>query len=151
MKNAKVFLLVVMGAAIVYAVTAFASGRTLEGSFCSTNTDPIFCMTLGWDGVDYGTSNRADLSLRPGTYWLNLNDDSNGHNFSLRSCPGSDAPCGPGQGELEDLTGIEDVGKVAVKLRLEHGTYRLLCVRGIHEARGMYVDFAVGGVGQVGS
>jgi hypothetical protein len=33
---------------------------------------------------------------------------------------------------------------------LKHGTYRLFCDAGTHEASGMYIEIAVGGVGQVG-
>ena len=45
------------------------------------------------------------------------------------------------------------------KIHLDHGTYRLFCdvgnganfdTLGFHEKQGMYVDFVVGGVGQVG-
>jgi len=143
-----VALFVVIGAA-VYGVTASASGRALEGAFCTTNTGSPICMALTWDGVEYGTRNRADLSLRPGTYWLTVDDTSRFHNFSLRSCPDSDSPCE--SGDVQEITGIPDApGEVTVKLRLAHGTYRLFCETGNHETLGMFVDFAVGGVGQVG-
>ena len=48
---------------------------------------------------------------------------------------------------------------VTTKIHLDHGTYRLFCdvgnganfdTLGFHEKQGMYVDFVVGGVGQVG-
>ena len=36
------------------------------------------------------------------------------------------------------------------RFMLKHGTYRLFCDATGHEAAGMYVEIAVGGVGQVG-
>jgi hypothetical protein len=108
-------------------------------------------MSVTWDGVTYGTPNRvASLSLRPGTYWITVNDDSTSHNFSLRSCPDSSSPCGPGAGSVQDLTTNPDApGIVTTKIELGHGTYRLFCSAPNHEGRGMYADFSVGGVGQV--
>ena len=142
-------LFVVMAALAVYSVTASASGRALEGAFCTTNTGSVLCLALTWDGVEYGTRNREDLSLRPGTYWLTVNDTVAFHNFALRSCPDSDAPCE--SGDVQEITSISGTpGEVTVKLLLGHGTYRLFCELGNHESRGLFVDFAVGGVGQVG-
>ena len=142
-------LFVVLGAVVLYGVTASASGRALEGGFCTTNTGGRLCMALTWDGVEYGTRNRTDLSLRPGTYWLTVNDANQFHNFTLRSCPDSDSTCD--SGDVQEIITVPGTpGEVTLKLRLEHGTYRLLCDAANHEGGGMYVDFAVGGVGQVG-
>lgn len=112
-------------------------------------------MTLSFGGVAYGTPNRDDFSLRPGTYWLSVFDTSGQHDFVLRSCPESDSPCTAGNGTTQRITTIAENDSatgphVTVKLNLEHGTYRLYCDAPFHEAAGMYVDFAVGGVGQVG-
>jgi hypothetical protein len=105
-------------------------------------------MAITWDGVEYGTRNREALSLRPGTYWLTVNDAVTFHNFALKSCPGSDTTCE--SGDVQEITTIPGTpGEVTVKLNLGHGTYRLFCQLGNHESRGMFVDFAVGGVGQV--
>src|SRR5437763_12323425 len=68
---------------------ATAHGRALVGNFCTTSTGSMFCMTLTDDGVAYGTTNRAELALRPGTYWITLDDNSPAHDFALRSCPSS--------------------------------------------------------------
>lgn len=155
-----------IGAVAAYlTMTASATGRALEGAFCTlpvppaTNATSHLCMSVTWDDVTYGTPNPgASLSLRPGTYWITVNDNSVGHNFSLRSCPDSTSRCVAGtEGSTsEDITTIGDApGEVTVKMNLEHGTYRLYCSTGGsgangHEARGMFADFAVGGKGQVG-
>jgi hypothetical protein len=150
----------VVGLVVAYysATTASADGRALTGDFCTTPN--MFCMTLSWDGVAYGTPNRDDLGLRPGTYWLTLDDTAAGHDFALRSCPGSEMACdrlNPLGSETE-LTTTTEVDTTTVKLLLTHGTYRLFCDVGAsnpdptrsHEGRGMFVDFSVGGDGQVG-
>jgi hypothetical protein len=132
-----------------------AQGRTLVGDFCTFNGS-AFCMTVTWDGVAYGTPNRAALDLRPGTYWLTVNDTSTMHDFSLRSCPGAGSACDPASGGTAvEITTPMQTGTVTEKILLKAGTYRLFCNVGAgtsfsHEGRGMYVDFAVGGVGQVG-
>jgi hypothetical protein len=159
-------ILAAIGAVAAYiTMPASANGRSLDGAFCTLPVPPAtaasshICMSLTWDGVTYGTANPdAQLTLRPGTYWITVNDDSAGHNFSLRSCPGSTDACvaGTADSTSEDITTIgETPGEVTVKMNLSHGTYRLYCSTGGtgsngHEARGMRVDFAVGGVGQVG-
>jgi uncharacterized cupredoxin-like copper-binding protein len=128
---------------------ASAEGRALVGDFCSANH--FRCMTLTWDGVAYGTPNRTDLSLRPGTYWLTVNDTSSMHDFVLRSCPDSTSPCDQSSGgTANEITTPMFTGTVTEKVLLDHGTYRLFCNVDGHEAQGMFVDFEVGGVGQVG-
>lgn len=150
----------VLGLGAAGAVAAFtvegasAEGRTLDGAFCAIANNHT-CMTLSFDGVAHGTPNRDDFALRPGTYWLSVFDNSGQHDFVLRSCPGTDSPCTAGNGTTQQITtiGENDSGTglhVTVKLNLEHGTYRLYCDAPFHEAGGMYVDFAVGGAGQVG-
>jgi hypothetical protein len=141
---------VVAGIVAVYrAEGSSAQGRTLVGDFC-TSPSP-FCMTITWDGVAYGTPNRADLALRPGTYWLTVNDTSSRHSFALRSCPGSSSQCDQTSGGTVDaITTAAFTGTVTEKVLLTHGTYRLYCNVDGHEGMGMYVDFEVGGVGQVG-
>ncbi len=113
------------------------------------------------------------MTLRPGTYWITVDDPLNGHNFELRSCPGSETACTPGQGAEQELTPVcnddpanpdafncgTGVSTAAnpivrtVKIELKPGTYRLFCDATkpvVHETAGMYIDFEVGGVGQVG-
>ena len=108
-------------------------------------------MTLSWEGVAYGTTNRADLTLRPGTHWIAVNDDSTIHNFVLRSCPDATTPCTDPTAPVQVLTTLADApGQVTTKINLTHGTYRLFCEAPNHERLGMYVDFEVDGVGQVG-
>ena len=143
-----VTLFVVTAALAAYVATASATGRTLAAEFCTTNTGSSLCMALTWDGVEYGTRNREDLSLRPGTYSVTLNDNSPFHNFALRSCPDSAAPCETG--DVDELTTVPDQsGEVTIKIRLGHGTYRLFCAPHETAGPGMYVDFAVGGVGKL--
>jgi uncharacterized cupredoxin-like copper-binding protein len=144
--------LAVTGAIAAYTVlAASADGRSLQGAFCATSTGNHFCISLTWNGVEYGTNNRADLALRPGTYWITVNDNSPFHNFALRSCPDATSSCETGDGSVQELTTIPDAsGEVTTKILLQHGTYRLFCAAAGHESAGMYVDFEVGGEGQVG-
>jgi hypothetical protein len=121
-----------------------------------------------------GTANCAPsgtgyLALRPGTYWIHVVDNHNSHNFELRSCPGFETACIDGKGTETQLTPIcnssgsdtpcggattSDVIPNMIKINLKHGWYRLFCdTQGTpqsHEDAGMYIDFEVGGVGQVG-
>jgi hypothetical protein len=67
----------------------------------------------------------------------------------------SDTPCTDGSGPETPITSdaFTSPDPVTVKVHLDHGTYRLFCGNDgppNHEALGMYVDFVVGGVGQVG-
>jgi len=179
-------------------------GRTIQGSFCMDQHP--FCISASVDGqaavegfgvdgnggichtppVTLGPppggpaycvpSGTGLLTIRPGTYWINVDDPLNSHNFELRSCPGSTTACGPGQGSEQMLTPVcnddpanPDVFKCSatspypemaandivatLKIELKPGTYRLFCdaVKPVvHENAGMYVDIQVGGVGQVG-
>ncbi len=170
-----VVAMLVFGCTVVAytAATASADGRTLEGSFCGISHT---CMAMTFEGAIVGTPTRTDptqpdLTLRPGTYWLTVTDDSNFHNFSLRSCPGSTSLCtadNPASGGTDhDVTPIcndplttagscprinpaaNEIDET-LKINLKHGTYRLFCDAAGHEAAGMYVDISVGGVGQVG-
>ena len=110
-----------IGAVAAYlTMTAFATGRGLDGAFCTlpvppaTNATSHICMSLTWDGVTYGTPNPdASLALRPGTYWITVNDNSAGHNFTLRSCPDSTSACvaGTESSSFEDITTIGRSGR----------------------------------------
>jgi hypothetical protein len=119
-----------------------AEGRQLTGSFC-TNPQalpkPGACISLSYrDETAMGYTGSPDrvLTIRPGTYWLTVNDNSAAHNFSLRS---------PG-GREQAITGIADTpGWVTVKVHLTHGTYVLFCAADDHEQDGMYVDIQVRG------
>ena len=81
-------MIAVLGLTTVYVVaTASADGRALTGDYCTTPTGGTRCMQITWDGVAYGTNNRDDLTLRPGEYWLTVNDTG-----SLRPVPQLRAP-----------------------------------------------------------
>jgi hypothetical protein len=129
------------------AAAVSAEGRQLVGEFC-TNPQalpkPGACISLSYGGetaMGYTDSPNRVLTLRPGTYWLTVNDNSTAHNFSLESPDGLD----------QDITGVADTpGWVTVQVHLTHGTYVLFCDADAHRADGMYVDLEVGGVGQVG-
>lgn len=125
--------------------TASADGRTLAGQFCSNANAmpaPGACIQLsdgGQTAQGYTDSSNRMLTLRPGVYWLTVNDNSSKHNFSLESPDGTD----------QDITGVADTpGSVTVKVNLTPGTWVLFCEP--HRAMGMYIDLNVGGVGQVG-
>lgn len=134
-----------VAALTVGAATRSDDGRQLTGQFC-TNANampkPGACIALSYDGATaqgYTDSTERTLTLRPGTYWLSVNDTSTTHNFALESPDGSD----------QDLTAVAEApGWVTVKVDLAHGHYTLFCDP--HRMMGMYVDIEVGGVGQVG-
>jgi hypothetical protein len=132
------------------AATASGDSAMLTGDFC--NVPAVFCMTITWNGVTYGTPNRAsgapnDLALKPGAYTLTVNDTSAGHNFALRSCPGSTVVCDKNNpfAAVTLLTTTSGTGTTSVPLVLMPGTYRLYCGVGAHETTqfGMYADFRV--------
>lgn len=126
------------------AIPASADGRELVGEFCSNphaQPKPGACMSLSFDGqtaTGYTDSPNRILELRPGTYWLNVNDNSSSHNFALQDPTGG----------LDVITGVADTpGWVSVKVNLTPGTWHLLCVP--HDEFGMFVQIDVGGVGQL--
>lgn len=137
-------LAIVVGC-VLTATPASAEGRQLVGEFCSNShakPKPTACMSVSFDGQSaqgYTDSPNRAMELRPGTYWLTVNDNSPAHNFALEDPSGS----------VQVITGVADTpGWVTVKVDFTHGTWRLLCVP--HDEFGMYVDIEVGGVGQVG-
>jgi hypothetical protein len=182
------------------AAASDAHGRTILGSFCLA--DHPFCIGATADGQTpvegYGVNGNGGvcakppgdpsvpsgpgycvpsgtglLTIRPGTYWITVDDPLDSHNFELRTCPGSTVPCGPGQGSEQELTPVcnDDPAKpdafkcgtntenatkeivATLKIELKPGWYRLFCDAQqpvVHEAAGMYVDIQVGGVGQAG-
>src|SRR4029077_8455207 len=90
------------------AVTASAQGRTIDAVMCMNHP---FCMQASFDDqtatgyqVASNTPSGAVITLQPGTYWLTVHDDMPGHDFALRSCPGSDSPCAPGNGSGMQIT-----------------------------------------------
>ncbi len=196
-------LLAAIGAVAACSVaTASAQGRTIEGNFClnehlfciSAGLDGQTPPAEGY-GIDGNgglckappptsgppptgpgycvPSGTGLLTLRPGTYWVTVDDPLNGHNFELRSCPGSTVACAPNMGPEQELTPVcnDDLANPdvfncptntptagneivkTVKITLKPGWYRLFCDAQkpvVHEAAGMYIDIEVGGIGQVG-
>jgi hypothetical protein len=113
------------GAAVAGSGTpSSAIGRQLEGT-----VGPGFTITLTADGEPV-------TSLRPGTYWLTVDDRSDIHNFHLF---GADLD--------ERITSVPFVGTVTVKVLLRHGTFTFVCDPHAATMRG---TFEVGGVGRVG-
>lgn len=141
-----------VGAFAAYSVpAASADGRGLDGSFCSHAVSgspfpPGLCIQLTFDGQTvqgyYGSP--AQISLRPGNYWLTVTDNSNAHNFSLTGPNGLDMDITPVS------NGSAPVITQTVKIQLDHGSYTLLCDNDGHAAAGMEINIDVGGVGQVG-
>jgi hypothetical protein len=140
-------LSVIAVVAVLHSATASAVNPTLTGDFCTFNGS-MFCMTMTWNGVAYGTPDRSRvLSLKPGTYDLTGNDNSPAHDFVLRSCPGSKVVCDKNNalaGTPTVVTTRAAITPSTVTVTLTDGTYRLYCDVGTHEANGMFVDFAVG-------
>ena len=125
--------------------TGSAEGRQLVGQFC-TNPQampkPGACISLSYNeqtAQGYTGSPDRTIALRPGTYWITVNDNSVVHNFSLENPASSD----------QDITGVPDTpGSATFKVDLTHGTWVLFCEP--HRVMGMYVVIDVGGEGQVG-
>lgn len=120
--------------------------RQLVGEFCSNPAalpKPGACISLSYQGqtaVGYNGSDNRLLTLRPGTYWLTVNDTSAAHNFALESPDGSD----------QTITGVTDTpGWVTVKETLTPGTWVLFCAADDHRGDGMYVTIQVAGDGQI--
>jgi hypothetical protein len=105
---------------------ASADGRSPVGLSC-TNPNalpkPGACISLAFgeqSAQGYTGSPDRELALRPGTYWLSLNDTSTAHNFMLESPAGSE----------QDLTEVAAApGWVTVKVTLTPGTWVLFCDR----------------------
>ena len=98
------------------------AGRMLHGS-----VGPFFSITLEQDG-------KPVTSLRPGIYWLTVDDNSGVHNFHI---------IGPG---LDDVvTSVPFQGTVTHKIHLRHGSYHYQCDP---HSFAMFGDFTVSGVGQ---
>jgi len=147
--------LAVIGAIVAYVASA-ASGQdgTIDGTFCMP-TMVMFCMQATFDGqtAEGYTGHPAALTLSPGTYSLTVHDDSTGHDFALRSCPGSTPACVAGVNvPVQELTTKTGEGDVTITVALKAGTYRLFCdvgnngdftTTGFHEAHGMFVDIVV--------
>jgi hypothetical protein len=115
--------------------------RRLVGEFCSNPAalpKPGACISLSYQGetaVGYTGSEDRLLALRPGTYWLTVNDNSGAHNFALESPDGS----------VQVLTGVSDTpGWVTVEVTLTPGAWTLFCAADDHRSDGMYVDLQIG-------
>jgi len=116
--------LVLVGALIAGPGTSSNEvGRQLQGT-----VGPGFTISLTEDGAPV-------TSLRPGTYWLTVDDLSNRHNFHI---------FGPDLDET--VTTVPFTGTVTVKIHLIHGQFTFQCDP--HQAT-MHGSFDVGGVGQV--
>jgi hypothetical protein len=152
MKQRKIAALAALALAASAVVAGFGvagarsdGGRQLSGVYC-TNPNampkPGACIQLSFaDQVAQGYTDSPNrvLTLRPGIYWLTVDDNNAAHNYELESPDGSD----------QELTGVADTpGAVTYKVNLTPGTWVLFCDP--HRAMGMYVDIQVGGVGQVG-
>lgn len=121
-----------------------AAGRQLDGAFC-TNPQalpkPGACIALSaGDQTAQGYTDSTDrvLTLRPGTYWLTVNDDSAAHNFSFEGPDGVEQNLTGGPGDTPGL--------VTFKVHLTHGQYSLFCDP--HRAFGMFVVLDVNDEGQ---
>lgn len=137
--------LAIAGVTTVLVATAGADGRQLIGEFCSNPQampKPGACISLSsgdQTAQGYTNSQERTLAIRPGTYWLQVNDTSTAHNFALESPDGTD----------QDLTTVPDApGIETVKVHLTQGTWVLFCEP--HRPMGMYVDVEVGGESQDG-
>jgi Copper binding proteins, plastocyanin/azurin family len=152
MKQKKVVAFAALALAAGAVATGFGvvgarsdDGRQLNGVYCSNPNampKPGACIQLSFadqTAQGYTDSPNRALALRPGVYWLTVDDNSSAHNYVLESPDGTD----------QALTGVTDTpGAVTYKVNLKHGTWVLFCAP--HRAMGMYVDMNVGGVGQVG-
>jgi hypothetical protein len=123
----RIVLVVAVAVGAVLAVPGTqskAAGRTLQGT-----VGPGFTISLSTE------EGQAVTELRPGTYWLTVDDLSEHHNFHL---------FGPG---LNVGTTVPFVGTTTFKIHLSHGQYTFQCDP---HARSMRGSFGVGGAGQGG-
>jgi hypothetical protein len=106
-------------------------GRQLYADFMMgkdcRNTSQFMIM-LSQDGAPV-------TDLRPGTYWLTVDDTCANHNFHL---------IGPGIDDV--VTTVPQIGIATTRVKLEAGTYRLYCDPHL-VSFGMFTDFTVGGTG----
>ena len=122
-------VLALAACAAVGAVGAAPGLSDSENRNPQGSVGPSFTISLTQDGAPV-------TSLRPGTYWLTVNDMSNRHNFHV---------IGPGLDQK--VTTVDQVGTVTMKIHLSHGQYVFQCDPHKMTMRG---TFDVGGVGQVG-
>jgi hypothetical protein len=108
---------------VVRGTSSSAAGRELHGS-----VGPGFTISLNDE------DGKPVTDLRPGTYWLTVEDKSNHHNFHL---------LGPGLNDV--VTTVPFTGTVTVKIHLSHGEYTFQCDP---HANIMHGSFDVGGTGQ---
>jgi hypothetical protein len=114
--------LLAAGAFTASTSMAVPAGRQLHGK-----VGPGFTILLEQDG-------KPVTSLRPGTYWLTVEDLSGVHNFHI---------LGPG---LDDVvTSVPFTGTVTHKIHLRHGGYTFQCDP---HSFAMFGTFTVGGRGQ---
>src|SRR5262249_61008489 len=111
-RTAALLGLVIAAAAAIAVATASADGRQLVGEYCTNPKampKPGACISLSYGGQaaeGYTDSPNRVLTLRPGTYWLSVNDNSSAHNFSLETPDGSD----------QAITGVVDApGRLPLK------------------------------------
>lgn len=132
----------IAAAVAVMSPVARSDGRQLTGAYC-TNANampkPGACISVS-DGDQtaegYTDSPDRSIAIRPGVYWVTVDDTSTAHNFVLESPDGAD----------QQITGVVDTpGAVTIKVNLTPGPWVLFCAP--HRSMGMYVDLDVGGVG----
>ena len=110
---------------------ASADGRTLDATFCSG----LCIQVASQNGQATGTmetDTNSVLTLRPGTYWLTVTDNSNFHELELRSCAGMAILCDWNSGGDEQVltpisNGTTAVITETVKLNLSQGPSRFIC------------------------
>src|SRR5262245_7403556 len=109
------------GAYTAPADTSMFAGRRLEGK-----VGPGFPISLL-------SNSQPVTSLRPGVYWLTVDDQADAHNFHI---------IGPGVDDR--VTTVPFIGTVTHRIHLRQGTYRFQCDP---HAPIMFGTFTVGGVG----
>jgi hypothetical protein len=118
-------------AAIGYALIARGTPSAADGRELHGTIGPGLTIHLS------DADGQPVTSLRPGEYWLTVDDPSAFHNYHI---------LGPG---LDDVvTTVAFKGTVTVKIHLSHGQYTFQCDP--HAAMGMRGTFTVGGAGQGG-
>jgi hypothetical protein len=132
---------VIAAAAVAFACvgTASAGVPQLVGVFCSNPNampKPGACIQLSYrnqTAQGYTGSPDRVLTVRPGFYFLSVDDNATAHNYELEAPFGFDWV----------LTGVEATpGWRTFPVLLTPGTWVLFCQP--HRAMGMYVDINVG-------
>jgi plastocyanin len=98
-----------LGVVVLVVVAALAGSASAADPVLTATVGPAFNISLN------DASGAKVTHLDPGTYTINVDDESDMHNFDLT---------GPG---VDKSTGVTDVGKQTWTVTFTNGTYKYVC------------------------